>query len=80
MICESIQKVTLQAWPIIYGNDNPHDLDSRDVLEEFRLWGEEFENWWMEHDEDWRESTDYSEEITKFTDQKVGAYLRMLND
>lgn len=79
LICESIQEVTLQAWPIIYGKDNRYDLDSRAVLEEFRCWGEEFEKWWLEHDQDWIDVTDYTEEIERFTDQKVGAYLRRLN-
>lgn len=47
MICETVQYITIDAWPAIYGKDNEHDLDSRDVLEEFRHWGEEFEKWWM---------------------------------
>lgn len=79
LTAESIQEVTLQAWPIIYGKDNQYDLDSRNVLEEFRHWGAEFEGWWMSHDEDWRDYHDYLEEITKFTDKKVGEYLRSIS-
>ena len=77
-LCESIQEITLQAWPIIYGKNNPYDLDSRAVLETFRLWGEEFETWWKTHDSEWIDVADYRDEIMKFTDQKVGAYLREL--
>lgn len=78
LICESVQEITLAAWPIIYGKDNRFDLDSRDVLETFRYWGEEFESWWLSHDQDWIDEHDYLDEITTFTDRKVGEYLRLL--
>lgn len=78
-IAESIQEITLNAWPIIYGPHNKYDQDSRDVLETIRKWGEEFEQWWMSHDESWRcETHDYLEEIDKFTDKKCQEYLKEL--
>lgn len=78
LICESVQEITLAAWPVIYGNDNKYDIDSRVLLETFRNWGEEFEDWWMSHDEDWIDSHDYLEEIYDFADKKIGAYLRAI--
>lgn len=76
LICETVQYITIDAWPAIYGKDNEHDLDSRDVLEEFRHWGEEFEKWWMSLPEDDREyNLDYQIEVEKFTEKKVKGYL-----
>ncbi len=76
LICETVQYITIDAWPAIYGKDNEHDLDSRDVLEEFRHWGEEFEKWWMSLPEADREyNLDYQIEVEKFTEKKVKEYL-----
>ena len=72
-LVETIQNITLQAWPEIYGEDNPHDLDSVGVLDMFRCWGEEFEGWWVSLGED--NELDYIEEIEKFTDRKIKEYL-----
>ena len=72
-VVESIQNITLQAWPEIYGNDNPHDLDSVAVLDMFRDWGQEFEAWFLGMSEIME--LDYIEEIEKFTDNKVKEYL-----
>lgn len=79
LICETVQYITIDAWPAIYGDENEHDLDSRDLLLEFRYWGEEFEKFWMSLSEDDRESKyDYQLELEKFTDKKVKEYLSML--
>lgn len=80
LICENAQNITLQAWPIIYGKNNPYDLDSTIVLSEFRDWAEEFEAWWSGHDQKWIDEHLYLEEIEKFTDRKVGERLRILNN
>lgn len=72
LICETVQYITIDAWPAIYGKDNEHDLDSRDVMEEFRYWGEEFEKWWMSLPED---NLDYQIEVEKFTERKVKEYI-----
>lgn len=79
LICESVQEVTLAAWPVIWA-DNKYDQDSRVVLEVLRDWGEEFENWWIGHDEDWICEHDYIEEIWKYTDLKCKEYLRNICD
>ena len=79
LICETVQYITIDAWRAIYGDDNKYDLDSRDLLIEFRYWGEEFENWWDSLSEDERESKyDYQLELDKFTDKKVAEYLSIL--
>ncbi|MBO7684873.1 MAG: hypothetical protein J6Y20_04895 [Lachnospiraceae bacterium] len=75
LLGESIQEITLDAWPIIYGPENEYDQDSRVVLETIRDWAEEFERWWMSHSEDWRDHHDYLEEIDKFSDRKCKEYL-----
>lgn len=77
LFCESVQEITLNAWPIIWA-DNKYDQDSRDVLETIRKWGEEFERWWMSHDQDWIDDHDYLEEIWDFTDKKCQEYLKEL--
>ena len=51
LLGESIQEVTLAAWPVVWDNSK-YDQDSRDVLETLRNWAEEFETWWQSHDED----------------------------
>lgn len=78
LICESVQEVTLVAWPIIYGEDNKHDLDSRMVLSLCRGWGEEFENSWLSHSSEWRDSHDYISEVESFAEKKALEYLSYL--
>lgn len=78
LICESIQEVTLVAWPMIYGKDNPHDLSSTEVLETFRRWGEEFESWWINHDEAWISEHDYTEEVELFAEKKATEYINSI--
>ena len=75
LLCESVQEMTLYAWPIIW-NDNKYDQDSREVLITIREWGEEFEEWWMSHDENWRDRMDYLEEIQIFASRKCKEYLK----
>ena len=75
MLGETIQEITLYAWPIIYGPENKYDQDSRDVLGTIRDWAGDFECWWMTHDESWRDGHDYLEEIDAFTDKKCKEYL-----
>lgn len=76
LLCENIQNITLQAFPMLY---EVSDHNGAALLKEFRLWGEEFEKWWWEHDLDWIDSADYIGEISKFTDKKVAEYLAKLN-
>ena len=76
MVIETIQNITLQAWPEIYGDENPLDIDSVQLLSEFRLWGEEFEKWWLGLG-DGRYNHDYLEEVELFTDKKIKEYLRI---
>ena len=78
LICESIQNITLVAWPMIYGKNNPHDLNSAEVLETFRSWGEEFESWWINHPEEWICDHDYVEEVELFAEKKAKEYLSEL--
>lgn len=79
LLGESIQEVTLCAWPIVWA-DNKYDQDSRDVLEMLREWAEEFEAWWASHDEDWMVSHDYVEEIWLFTDKKAKKYIKAFEE
>ena len=76
LLGESIQEVTLRAWPTVYGEDNKYDQDSREVLRELRGWAEEFEKWWQSHDEVWKDITDYVIEVWRFTDKKVEEDLK----
>ena len=75
LLTETIQDITLQAWGVIY----PVNNDSREVLREFRRWGEEFEKWWTDHDAQWLCEHDYMDEIERFTDQKCQEYLKNHN-
>ena len=77
LLCESIQEVTLYAWPKVWDN-NKYDQDSRDVLKTLREWGAEFENYWQEQldkDENYCDRHDYREEIWAFTEKKCQEYL-----
>ena len=75
LICETAQYMTLDAWPIMYGEDNKYDLDSRDVLMQIREWAEEFEEWWQSHDEDWMDEADYQIEVEKFAVRKAEEFV-----
>lgn len=79
LVCETIQEVTMHAWPVVWA-DNKYDQDSRNVLETLREWGVEFENWWLNHDGDWIDDHDYLEEVWKFTDKKCEQYLEQFKD
>ena len=79
LVCESIQEVTMRAWPTVWA-DNKYDQDSRNVLETLREWGVEFENWWLSHNEDWICGHDYLEEVWEFTDKKCEQYLEQFKD
>lgn len=79
LLGESIQEVTLCAWPIVWA-DNKYDQDSRGVLEMLRDWAEEFEAWWKSHDEDWMDATDYVDEIYKFTEKKSKEYIKTFEE
>lgn len=77
LFCESVQEITLHAWPIIWA-DNKYDQDSRDVLLTIRKWAWEFEAWWTGHDQDYLDTHDYLEEIWNFTTRKCLEYLDSL--
>lgn len=77
LLCESIQEVTLYAWPKVWDN-NKYDQDSRDVLETLREWGVEFENYWqaqLDKEEYYCDTHDYREELLAFTEKKCQEYL-----
>lgn len=78
LICESIQNITIVAWPMIYGEDNPHDLNSMELLELFRTWGEQFEAWWINHTDEWVAEHDYIIEVENFAQKKADEYLESL--
>ena len=78
LICESIQNITIVAWPMIYGKDNPHDLNSMELLELFRSWGEQFEAWWINHPDKWVAEHDYIIEVENFALKKADEYLESL--
>lgn len=73
-LCESIQCVSLAAWPVLYGDDNPYDEDSFELLWILRRWGEEFQKKWDEELSGGYSS--FYELVDEFTDEKVVAYLR----
>ena len=75
-LVESIQDITLQAWPVIY----PVHNDSRTILQEFRRWGEEFEQWWSSQPQDWLDSHDYMTEVESFTDRKCEEYIKTISN
>jgi len=81
LLGESIQEVTLYAWPMLflYGDNNRFDEDSRQLLEMMRDWAEEFEQWWagnIEKDATFLEVHDYVEDIEAFTDRKCKEYIK----
>lgn len=73
---ETVQNITLVAWPIVYGDKNPYDLDSTEVLIEFREWGDEFERWWLGLDEVSRDKLDYLAEVEAFAERKASEYIK----
>ena len=77
LFCESVQEITLRAWPIIYA-DNKYDQDSREVLDTIREWAWEFEYWWIGHDQDYLDTHDYFDELLDFTDRKCLEYIKGL--
>ncbi len=79
LLCETIQDISLQAWPIIYGQENKYDLDSRALLETFREWGELFNNWWNSHDQEWFDKNDYLSNVEHFTILKCKEYFKDLH-
>lgn len=82
LVCESIQEITLYAWPIIWDN-NKYDQDSRNVLETIREWGVEFENYWqgqLDKDENYTDTHSYMEEIDHFAKKKCDEYLEWLKN
>ena len=79
LLGESIQEITLYAWPIVWA-DNKYDKDSRSVLEMLRDWGEEFEDWWMSHDENWKDDHDWLEEVWRYAELKSREYVRSVAD
>ena len=82
LLCESIQEITLYAWPKVWDN-NKYDQDSRNVLETLRNWGVEFENYWQSQlakDEYYCDTHDYREEIWDFAKKKCEEYLADLKD
>lgn len=78
LICETAQYLTLDVWPIIYGENNEYDQDSRVVMMVIRDWAEEFENWWQSHDEDWMDGSDYQMELDAFAERKAEEYVKNL--
>ena len=81
LLGESIQEITLRAWPIVWAN-NMYDTDSRIVLEMLRDWAEEFETWYESHleDDDWMTSHDYILEAWAFADRKSKEYISQFED
>ena len=69
-LCEAAQDITLVAWPILYGDDNPYDFDSRAILAECRHWAEEFESAWDSGDED------YMSAVEAFGEAKAIEFLQ----
>ena len=78
LLGETIQDVTLTAWPIVWA-DNKYDQDSRVVLEMLRDWAVEFENWWYGHDQEWRDKNSYYIEVNQFALRKSKVYVRQFN-
>lgn len=80
LICETVQYITIDAWPAIYGEDNKYELDSRALLLEFRYWAEEFEKYWDSIPDDEKDTKhDYQIEVEEFTDKKIKEYLSMIS-
>ena len=79
LLGETIQDITLSAWPIVWDN-NKYDQDSREVLEMLRDWAVEFENWWYGHDQDWRDANCWSIEVEDYTIRKSKEYVKELQE
>ncbi len=78
LICETAQYITIDAWPVLYGDDNKYDKSSSEILALFREWAEEFEKWWMSLSEDDRACNfDYQIELEKFTEKKCEERVRL---
>ena len=74
LLGETIQDITLYAWPIVW-NDNKYDQDSREVLIELRGWACEFQEWWDGLDDESRDKTSYTEEVSAFARRKAREYV-----
>lgn len=79
LLGETIQDITLSAWPIVWDN-NKYDQDSREVLEMLRDWAVEFENWWYGHDQDWRDNNSYYIEVEQYAIRKSKEYVKELQE
>lgn len=77
LLCESVQDVTIIAWPIVWRN-NMYDQDSRQVLIMLREWGEEFQNWWDAQTDDYRDEHSYLEEVEMFAEKRANEYVKDL--
>ena len=75
LLGETIQDVTLTAWPIVWA-DNEYDQDSREVLEMLREWAEKFQDWWDSKAQDWRDRHSYLEEVENFAKRRARQYVR----
>lgn len=80
LLIETIQEITLLAWPELYGDDNKYDLGSTAVLEICREWGEEFEKWWQSHDMDWKDENDYYLTLEEFAEKKINEKKEYLEE
>lgn len=69
---ETIQDITVQAYPEIAQFHEEEGFDSREILSMFRDWAKEFEAYWLTKSVS--EESDYYEEIEEFTDKKVIEY------
>ena len=72
LLCENAQCITLAAWPILYGDGNPYNLDRLALLIMLREWGEEFEA-------SWDYSSYYFDAIEDFTARKIAAFFEERN-
>ena len=73
LLQETIQEVTLTAWPIMYGDNNPFDLDSRMVLGQIRMWAREFEEQWADQPDDM--DSDYLLAVEAFAEKKAKEFM-----
>lgn len=71
-LMHTAQEITVIAWPKMYGEDNPYDVDSMSVFDTIRGWAKEFEDWWNREDNC---QLDYIEEVENFAEKKVNEWL-----
>lgn len=71
LLMETVQNITVVVWPMLYGNENPYDMNTAGVLDLCRDWGREFEKAWRAKSPEEQEAEDYLISLEKYAEEKA---------